>query len=609
MNNINDTINEIKENKNIFFEEKINEYKNNEKLSESIIELEKYFNINISEDNLIKLNKYKNVKISSSFLAGFIDGDGHIYIHKQFSDEMKDKLNNIKQIYRYGINIGQARTNILQIIKYYFYGNIYKSTEGENINIDENGEQNKNNTRQIYIYSVNSYFSDYLIDYIYDSLVIKRQQIDTIYNYNYYNNEHEFNITENKDKILENICNENIKLHNVKNPEEYDYNFNNINIEYIAGLFDSEGCISLVAPFGDKYYSPKISISQKNHLIVLEKIIEYLGFGNIENNNSFTISGIKAYELINRIINFTIVKYNQLYVVKIFCENKNNLDDLEYLFLVDFVKKILNKEKHESENYIDDKNVNIDGFLEIVDDDLIKVIDNKKIIKSTNELRSEKMKGENNHNFGKHFSNVHKLNLGKSIALSKRKEVLSDENIEFVLNNGTLAPSDIIKDFKLKGLEFRHEYIRKIRNGKIRTIENYDKIPIKSEKEDYFENLEPNKKTSIGKRKIKDFNILIDIIIWKKSVHSFYKDTRDKTDNYKNLMNWNKNKVLNQKENKKLLGIPLLVDYLNENYNYNVTFFIIKNLWDGSSELFKEEFDYYNPENLTYDEYKEIIKK
>ncbi len=604
-------------NKNINNYENLNNFnkklvllKNNTNFQNIIEKFEYYLNLSIENDNNEKMEKYKTLKLNDSYLAGFIDGDGHIFIHKHFKDNEQNNLE--KQVYRYGISIGQTRTNVLQIIKYYFYGNIYNSSvDINNILIDENGKFYKNNTRQMFIYQVNSYFSQYLLNFIYDSLVIKKPQIDTIYNFNYYNKEHEFLENEDKFETLADICQDNIDLHNLQNPKNYDYNFHNINIQYIAGLFDAEGCISLVAPFGDKYFSPKLSISQKNYPKVLEKIIEFLGYGNIENNNSFTISGIKAYELINQIIDLTIVKYNQLMIIKMYYEHKDLLNEDNNLFFVEFVKRLLNKEKHEGEDFKDEKDKNIDGFLDIVDNELIKIVDGKKILKSSDEIKSENMIGNKNHFYGKHFSDSHKLNLGKSIANSRRDKNLSDENIYFIKEKikENKKPGEIIEELKLKGFNIKHYHIRDIRNDLIRPINDYNSKKEKSEKDIYFENIDANKKTSIGKRTIQDFGILIELILWKKSIHNSYKDTRDKTENYKNITKWNKNRVLEEGETKKLLGIPLLVDYLNINFDYKVTFHIIKNLWDGRSELFKEEFDFYKPNDFTHEEYREIIAK
>ena len=62
---------------------------------------------NIEKDNEIQLNRFKTAPPSPSYIAGFIDGDGCIFIRK------------IADGYQSGITIAQSRTNILQIIRYH----------------------------------------------------------------------------------------------------------------------------------------------------------------------------------------------------------------------------------------------------------------------------------------------------------------------------------------------------------------------------------------------------------------------------------------------------------------------------------------------------------
>jgi hypothetical protein len=70
---------------------------------------------NIEEDNKQKMVKYKFYSPHASYIAGLIDGDGCIFIRK------------IKDGFQSGICITQARTNILQILKYHFGGSITTS--------------------------------------------------------------------------------------------------------------------------------------------------------------------------------------------------------------------------------------------------------------------------------------------------------------------------------------------------------------------------------------------------------------------------------------------------------------------------------------------------
>ena len=68
--------------------------------------------MSIIEDNKRQLNRFKNNPPHPSYIAGFIDGDGCIFIRK------------ILDGYQSGFSITQCRTNILQIIRYHFGGSI-----------------------------------------------------------------------------------------------------------------------------------------------------------------------------------------------------------------------------------------------------------------------------------------------------------------------------------------------------------------------------------------------------------------------------------------------------------------------------------------------------
>ena len=98
--------------------------------------------INISEDNKIHLQRFKNDPPCASYIAGFIDGDGCIFIRK------------ISDGYQSGFTLTQCRTNILQVLRYHFGGSI-TSSENRNNKIenimDENNEYiHKHNVRNQY---------------------------------------------------------------------------------------------------------------------------------------------------------------------------------------------------------------------------------------------------------------------------------------------------------------------------------------------------------------------------------------------------------------------------------------------------------------------------
>jgi hypothetical protein len=62
-------------------------------------------------------------------------------------------------------------------------------------------------------------------------------------------------------------------------------NTNNLNIEYISGLFDAEGCL-FINKKCKKYY---ISITQSKYPYILYKIKDFLNFGVIDKENKYKI--------------------------------------------------------------------------------------------------------------------------------------------------------------------------------------------------------------------------------------------------------------------------------------------------------------------------------
>ena len=75
-------------------------------------------------DNQKHLDRFNKNPPHPSFIAGFIDGDGCIFIRK------------ITDGYQSGFTITQCRTNILQVIRYHFGGSITSSSNRNDKNIN-----------------------------------------------------------------------------------------------------------------------------------------------------------------------------------------------------------------------------------------------------------------------------------------------------------------------------------------------------------------------------------------------------------------------------------------------------------------------------------------
>ncbi len=366
----------------------------------------------IELDNEMHLNRFKLSPPSPSYIAGFIDGDGCIFIRK------------IKGGFQSGINISQCRTNILQIIRYHFGGNI-TTTASRNNKIDNimNATQetiHKHNIRNQYSLTIRSNEYALFLEYLKFTNIIKEHQFNALYQFSKLINQQ--NINDKKQELYE-LC------LNKKNIFEYDTS--RLNIEYIQGLFDAEGCIYIDSK---KFSRFKISITQKIHPQILMEIQKFLGFGKVNLENKYIIYNtsdcLKFLELMKPGI---IVKYNQVIAFETFLNTTDTIIKNE-------MYKICNKEKHEIEHFTN-LNKNEEGKEEfhksssIQPPEIIKEFEFE-IIKESNESsnlkqvykeKSEKMTGPGNHNFGKEFSEEHKKKMSNSIRDAKCG--VSDETI------------------------------------------------------------------------------------------------------------------------------------------------------------------------------------
>jgi hypothetical protein len=363
----------------------------------------------ISEDNQIHLQRFKTNPPHPSYIAGFIDGDGCIFIRK------------ISDGFQSGITITQCRTNILQVIRYHFGGSITTTANRNNKKINIMDEQNyydKHTQRNQYNLLIRSNEFSLLLKYIKNYMVIKNGQINCLSHFSNLINLQ--NKNEEKEELYKKCSEYNKKL--LLN----DVNFKNITIEYIAGLFDAEGCFYICLKKLSKSY---ISITQKNNPDVLVYISKLLGFGHIDCEQKFKIYKRRdCLKFIQLVKEHLIVKYNQAEAFEIFLKTSATIIK-EQMYI------ICNKEKHEIEIFTDlNQNENgKEGYLETLRLRCLKEQICKEIyFKQVYREKSEKMKGEGNHNFGKSFSEETKKKM--SISIRESKKGVSDEIITQVRN-------------------------------------------------------------------------------------------------------------------------------------------------------------------------------
>jgi hypothetical protein len=271
------------------------------------------YDVEIMNDNNIHFQKFKNHIPNESYIAGFIDGDGCIFIRK------------INDGFQSGIQISQSRTNVLLILQYYFGGIIRQN------HIKKTNESLTQ--RNQYVLNIRSNEYESILNYIYHHIIIKSTQIKALKQISTYVNK--IGVNHHKEQYY-NLC-------STSNKEKTfdEEQLVKINIEYIAGLFDAEGCLYINKNKISKY---RISISQKSYPKVLESIKQYLGFGYTNDNRYLIYSKEHCLKFINLIENNLIVKYNQSQYFKKYLET----DD------VDIKLEMYNKcnyEKHVNENF------------------------------------------------------------------------------------------------------------------------------------------------------------------------------------------------------------------------------------------------------------------
>jgi hypothetical protein len=232
--------------------------------------------------------------------------------------------------------------------------------------------------------------------------------------------------------------------------------FQRINIEYIQGLFDAEGCF-FISNKNKNYF--RISLTQKSYPSVLEEIQKLLNFGSIVESCKFVIyKKSDCLRFIQWIKNGLIVKYNQALAFETFLTTKDEMVKEE-------MYKICNEEKHKIEHFteLNSSPQGKDGYRQIVHvRNLKEKVCKELLLKKNYKDKSENMKREGNVHFGKKFSEDTKKKM--SLSIRNAKGSVSDEIIVKVrkLMEEKKTIKEIIEFLKLP----RHT-ISRIKNGDI----------------------------------------------------------------------------------------------------------------------------------------------
>ena len=353
---------------------------------------EKHYNEFRKTTNVIKLNnkddlkennshlhqeKYDNKyfienaidKLTGGYLGGLFDGDGSFIIHKLDSG------------YQLSVQLSQSVKNILILLQQKYGGYIY------------GGKRKNNNQRINYAFRLCGKNALRLLLDIKDHIILKYHQLLNCIDF----------ITS-----ISTINNNEIKeLHYIKNRQLNNFEIvldkplDRLNDNYIAGIFDAEGCIGIMRR-NNTVITPTLyaQISQKNHPIILEKIKEYLGFGKIKDDLKWHTDKYDDLDIfLNHIEGKIIIKQYQYICFKEFLDSCKKFgsvlttDELNHRL---FLHKEIHDDKHIDRLSINTTNILIDDTDNISDfsDDLV----------SDNDDNDDNENEEINKNFFDNFS-------------------------------------------------------------------------------------------------------------------------------------------------------------------------------------------------------------
>lgn len=296
---------------------------------------------------------FSHYRMNPSYLAGFIDGDGSIYICDNLSLQ---------------VTITQCNLDILLIVNNYFnnFGNIY-SYDKTNNTINDEHELEKDDCqlptpdiekinekfkgRRIYNLRFTGLCCKPILEYVKSHLVIKHQQAKLALEYTSYIR---------KEKTNKKLETKN-KVKSLNHDGVLSYKLDRVNSEYISGLFDAEGCVRNDKAKTATSNNGTIKISQMNHPVVLYKIQEFFDAGVIKQDPN------KYDELVD---SFFIIKYNlirpfMLNYLKHMIVKRIQVEALDEIFKTCSIgraltQKIIDARKHNLKIIEDSKHISIE---------------------------------------------------------------------------------------------------------------------------------------------------------------------------------------------------------------------------------------------------------
>ncbi len=581
----------------------ISNYKKNQKyFSKYFHEIQNIYEI--EKDNQRLFTTYFDKEPSSSYLGGFIDGDGSIAMNKSNADD---------EGYTSSIRISQCRTNILQIIQYHFGGSIGKDERyGVYNEKDKDGIFEKLNRRMVYDYCCRGINKKYLVDHLKKGIILKEENIDILLENRKYENKSGFHTERTHLYEKMKILNSKIVV-----PR---YNFMKINEEYIAGLFDAEGyCYMAKSSKTEKYTrSVYMKITQKNHPQIIEEILKFIGFGKVDSGGFiYVVQGAEeCIRFIHIIESHLIVKLNEVKILKNYIETMkytavNGYDDKIHDYRK-YLSFLMSREKHENEIYEPENNIEeFKGFQKKIQDEKEKEeLEREERRKEAYRQKSENMKGEKNHNFGKKMKDEvkEKSSVTNRLRLMQISPIYSDENIRYMFNkmhNEGMSIMEVVEHMvEYCGHKPDRNIVAKIYTGARKPIEltpeeelMYEEMDKKIKyNEKMKEILTKNQYEKFVKRSL-TFEQILEVIQWKN-----YKSDLEKKKKLCQFLNEDKVKNVYSKEVRtnylKSIGIPTTID-------------VTTNIFLGKTMLFEEEFKFKEEQgvilSMNYEEYTTIV--
>lgn len=538
---------------------------------------------------------FSKYKLDPSYLAGFIDGDGSIYVCDNLSLQ---------------ITITQCEYNVLLIINNHFnnIGNIYSYDKKNNkilTDVDDDDQLPKDDIekinkkfgqRNIYNLRFTGLCCKPVLEYIKDFIVIKHKQCKYALEYtSYIRKKRTDKKIETKDiiKSLNNNTTKQLKC-------------NRINETYICGLFDAEGCVRADGYNTLKSYNGSIKISQLKYPDVLHCVNDYLDnigrikkdkINGVERESYFIAQYSRMRQFLLKNSKYLIVKRIQLEAMEEIYKTLNHMGKKlpEYVMEirqhnVDLIYSL----KHDNTDPIPN-----DVLFEYNASNRKDTKEHKKNLKIIENIKSMTLCGcgisYSNNYIKRHqmlYCNLNDknidVNIGKKISdaklLNGSNIKIKDITIEEIRNdlNNKMSITNIIRKYKLHS-----SMIYNIQNGLI--VPSYERCNAFVE---YYKKIQKRN----NELKVKKYEL--------------FGDDKIKIQKYNNTMNRRKFdfktaiNIIKFKDSNKTQDDVYNMKFKRTD-GERITLEQIKNLWSGSTKLHDYEFD--ENSEISYDEYLKYI--